>query len=73
MVDEQGPQAVALGYVADAAKADKTRFPTYVAGSTCANCTLYLGKPGEAAGGCPLFAGKNVAAAGWCSSWVKKA
>jgi hypothetical protein len=73
MLDEKDPQAVALGYVADAARADKAKFPAYVAGSTCSNCTLYLGKAGEAAGGCPLFAGKNVAAAGWCSSWVKKA
>jgi hypothetical protein len=73
MVDEKDVQAVALGYVDDAARADKVKFKSYVAGSQCSGCALYLGKAGDAAGGCPLFQGKNVAAKGWCSSWVKKA
>jgi hypothetical protein len=67
------PQAVALGYVSDATKADKAKYPKYAAGQDCANCQLYQGKAGDATGPCPLFAGKNVAAKGWCSSWVKKA
>lgn len=73
MVDSKSPQAVALGYVEDSALADKAKYMSYVAGSQCSACALYLGKPGEASGGCPLFAGKKVAAKGWCSSWVKKA
>ncbi len=73
MLDEKDPQAVALGYVAEATRADTTRFKNYVAGNQCSNCTLYLGKAGEQAAPCPLFAGKNVAAKGWCTSWVKKA
>ena len=72
MVNEQDPQAMALGYVAQASRADTTRFKTYVAGSQCSNCALYQGKAGDANGLCPLFAGRQVAAAGWCSSWVKK-
>lgn len=72
MLAETDPQAKALGYVADATKADKAKFPKYAAGQNCASCALYQG--GSAAvGGCPLFAGKNVAAKGWCSAYAKKA
>lgn len=71
-VDPKDPQAVALGYVAEATKADTKKFPKYAAGQACANCALYQGKPTDAAGGCPLFAGKQVNAKGWCSAWAKK-
>ena len=73
MVDEKDPQAAALGYVADATKADKAKFKTSAAGQNCTTCQLYQGKAGAAAGPCPLFAGKQVAAKGWCSAWAKKA
>lgn len=73
LLSETDPQAVALGYVADASKVDTKKYPKYAAGQVCANCMLYQGKPGDASGGCPLFAGKQVAAKGWCSAWVKKA
>ena len=73
MLDAKDPQAVALGYVADATKTDTKKFPKYAAGQNCTNCALYQGKPTDAAGGCPLFAGKQVAGKGWCSAWVKKA
>jgi len=73
MVDAKDPQALALGYVADASRVDAAKFKTYAAGNSCSNCGLYQGKAGEAAGGCPLFSGKQVAAKGWCSAWVKKA
>lgn len=72
-LDPKDPQAAALGYVTDATKVDKAKFPKYAAGQDCASCQLYQGKPGEASGPCPLFAGKNVAAKGWCSAFVKKA
>ena len=72
MLDEKDPQAVALGYVADASRADVKKFPKYASGQTCGNCALYLGKAGDATGNCPLFAGKQVAANGWCSAWAKK-
>lgn len=71
-VDEKDAQAVALGYVSDATKADAKKFPKYAAGQNCGNCALYQGKAGDAAGNCPLFAGKQVAAKGWCSAWAKK-
>ena len=73
LVDETGPQAAALGYVAEAKRVDVKKYSKYAAGQNCANCALYQGKPADQAGGCPLFAGKQVAAAGWCSAWAKKA
>ena len=73
VLDEKDPQAVALGYVADAARVDKKKYPKYAAGQVCANCALYQGKPPDAAAPCTLFAGKSVAGKGWCSAWIKKA
>jgi hypothetical protein len=70
---ETDPQAVALGYKADASKVDKAKFAKYAAGQACSNCSLYQGKAADASGGCPLFAGKSVAGKGWCSAYVKKA
>jgi hypothetical protein len=73
MLDEKDPQAAALGYVADAKRVDAKKFPRFAAGQNCANCSLYVGKPGDKAGGCKILPGKQVAAAGWCSAWAKKA
>jgi High potential iron-sulfur protein len=72
-LDEKDPTAVALGYVADSAKADKKKYPKHDVAQKCSNCTLFQGKAGAAEGACPLFPGKVVAANGWCASWVKKA
>ena len=72
-VDEKDAQAQSLGYKHDATKVDKAKFAKYQAGQTCANCTLYQGKPADAWAGCPIFPGKQVAGPGWCSAWVKKA
>jgi hypothetical protein len=71
-LDEKDPQAVALGYVHDATKTDKQKYPKYAAGQACSNCALYQAKATDPWGGCPLFAGKQVAGKGWCSAWVKK-
>ncbi len=73
LVDEKDAQAAALGYVADATRADAKKYPKFAAGQNCAGCALYQGKAAVKAGGCPLFAGKQVAGAGWCSAWAKKA
>ena len=72
-VSESDPQAKSLGYVTNATKADKAKFPKYAAGQSCSSCSLYQGKAGSTSGPCPIFAGKDVAAAGWCSAYVKKA
>lgn len=73
MVDEKDATAASLGYVADAARADKTKFKQYAAGQACSNCQLYQGAAGSASGPCPIYGGKSVAAKGWCSAYVKKA
>ena len=73
MVAESDAQAAALGYKADASKADKVKFPKFAAGQQCGTCALYQGKAGAASGPCPLFAGKQVTAKGWCSAYAKKA
>ena len=73
LVDEKDPQAVGLGYVADAKRVDTKKFPKYAAGQVCTNCALFQGKAADKAGGCPLFGAKQVAGAGWCSAWAKKA
>ena len=67
---EADPVAQALGYKDDASKIDKGN-SHYVAGSACANCQLYQGKPGDATGDCPIFH-KLVSAKAWCNSYVKK-
>ena len=72
-VDAKDPAAVALGYVADAAKVDKAKQPKYVAGQACSNCQFYQGKAGDAFAPCPMLAGKQVAGKGWCNVYVKKA
>ncbi len=72
MVAETDPQAQALGYVADTAKANQTKYPKHTKDQDCGNCAMYQG--GKAAqGSCPLFPGKDVASKGWCSAWAKKA
>jgi hypothetical protein len=73
MLDEKDPQAVGLGYKADATKVDKAKNPKYAAGNNCANCALFQAKAGAVSGGCALFGAKQVAAKGWCSAWAKKA
>lgn len=72
MLSEADPVAQSLGYKADAAKVDKTKFPEYVAGQSCSSCSLYQGTAGAASGPCPIYAGKAVAATGWCASYAKK-
>ena len=73
VLDEKDPQAVALGYVTDTAKANKTKYPNHAVTQNCANCQFYQGKPTDPMAPCPLFANKRVAAKGWCSAWAKKA
>jgi hypothetical protein len=69
-LSESDPKAQAVGYVEDASKVDKAKFPGYAAGQTCANCSLFQGSAKDAYGGCTLFGDKQVAARGWCSSYT---
>jgi len=70
---ESDPTAKALGYVEDASKVDKTKFPSYKAGAHCATCNFFQGKPTDAYAPCQIFPGKAVAAKGWCASHSPKA
>jgi len=72
MLGEGEPQAVALGYKADAADVDRAKFAKFQDGQRCDNCQLYIAKDANA-GPCSIFPGKLVAAAGWCNLWIKKA
>ncbi len=72
-LDENDPQAQALGYKHDAAKVDKQKFKNFQSGQTCANCQQFQAKPKDEWAPCTIFPGKQVNAKGWCSAWVKKA
>ena len=72
-LDENSPQATALGYKHDAASVDAAKHPQSQGGEkNCANCRLYTEATADGWGACPIFAGKLVNGAGWCSAWVPK-
>ena len=71
-VEESEPQAQALGYKHDAAKADKAKFANYRPGHLCENCNFSKGKADDAWRACDLFGAREVNAKGWCTGWVKK-
>jgi hypothetical protein len=73
MLDEKDATAAALGYVANATKADTAKYKTYAAGQHCGACQLFQGQASAASGPCSLFAGKQVNTQGWCSAFAKKA
>lgn len=72
-LEESDPQAVALGYKADATKVDKAKYPQHATAQACNGCNFFQGKPTDAMAPCQLFAGKQVAAKGWCTAFAKKA
>ena len=72
-LEESDALAVTLGYKADATQVDAKKFPAFVAGHNCANCSLFAGKPTDAWGACGAVGGKQVNAKGWCIAWVKRA
>lgn len=72
-VAESEPQAMSLGYVTDAKRADKAKFPKYAPPQHCGNCQFYTAAATAPNGPCTIFAGRSVAGPGWCSAWVAKA
>ena len=72
-LSESDPTAKALGYVEDAGKVDKTKFPAFKPGAHCATCNFFQGKAADAYGPCQIFPGKAVNAKGWCASHSPKA
>lgn len=73
VLDEKDAQAVSLGYVTDASRANAKKYAKYAPGQKCGTCALYQGKPGDKNGPCPIYGGKLVSPSGWCSAWSKKA
>lgn len=71
-LNENDPQANALGYKANNAMVDAKKYPAHAAGQACKNCQLYQGVATDVMGSCPLYSGKQVAGAGWCSAYSKK-
>ena len=43
-LSEADPKAQALGYKEVAATVDRSKYPSYVAGQNCSNCSLFQGK-----------------------------
>ena len=68
LVSESEPQAVALGYVNDARRADRLRFPKYRPGQHCGNCQNFQGPSNAAKAPCAQFGSREVQGPGWCSS-----
>ena len=76
-IEENNPQAIALGYKHQASDVDVTKFPRRAgdAGQTqfCSNCMLFNGKAENEWAPCVIFANKLVKGEGWCNAWAKKA
>jgi len=72
MLNEADKQAQALGYVTEATRVNKARFPKYEAGQRCAACQLYQGQPTADVAPCSLFGGRQVPGTGWCSAFVAR-
>lgn len=68
-VNEGDSTATALGYVADARRVDRKRFPGYRDDQRCRQCALYKTEGPT----CDTFAGRLIQAEGWCSVWKRKA
>jgi hypothetical protein len=68
-VDENEPQAQALGYKEDAARVDKAKFKNVQPGERCSNCKFFKGRAGDPWGPCDVFDGRKVSAKGWCAAW----
>lgn len=76
-VSEDEPLAQAMGYVADASRADTAKFPKRAgdagAKQFCDNCALFAGEAGAEFAPCSIFQNRLVAGRGWCNAWVAKA
>ena len=52
-LEESDPQAMALGYKADATKVDKAKYPQHAATQLCSGCNFYQGKADRRDGAVP--------------------
>ncbi len=61
----------AIGYIPDATKVDKKKYPQYKAGQACGKCALYT-KLNDGWGKCQMIANGVVRTSGWCGSFNAK-
>jgi High potential iron-sulfur protein len=71
-LDVNDSAAKLLGYVENVSQIDAAKYPSYVKGSTCENCSLLQGAAGSNYRPCSLFPGKVVSTGGWCSGWIEE-
>lgn len=79
VLSSKDPMAVQLGYIEDATKVDKKKWPkrdgAEGAKQFCYNCMFYQSTDADPskskAAPCQIFAGKSVKAKGWCNSWTQ--
>jgi hypothetical protein len=79
MVSAKDPQAVSLGYNANATKVDTKKWPKRAgaegAKQFCYDCQFFQAKTAnpkaEAAAPCQIFMGKGVNSKGWCNTWTQ--
>ncbi|MGE5865660.1 MAG: high-potential iron-sulfur protein [Rhizobacter sp.] len=69
---EDDPHAVAVGYVEDAARVDRKRYPKFTPDQDCARCDLYKAPVDAPWGPCTVFPGQLVAGRGWCDVFVTR-
>jgi hypothetical protein len=67
---EADPMAKAMGFVADSARADQSRYPNHAAAQSCAGC-LHFTRRGADSARCDIF-GKAVPKGGWCSGFSRR-
>jgi hypothetical protein len=70
-LEENEPQAMALGYRDDTRTVDVKKFAKHNVNQNCTNCTIWRGK-GADGGHCHLFGNRLLSGTGWCSQWVAK-
>src|SRR6056297_387276 len=72
VLDPEGPEAKALGYVHNHEDVDQAAYPNYQPNQACNNCQLAQGDLSADWFGCGIFPGKQVANQGWCTAWVQR-
>jgi hypothetical protein len=69
-LEESDPSARFVGYVEDAARVDRTKYPKFKPGQDCFSCDLYRAQPPtQPWGACTLFPRQVVAGKGWCDAY----
>lgn len=69
-LEESDPAARFVGYVEDAARVDRKKYPKFEPGQDCFSCDLYRARPAtQPWGGCTLFPRHVVAGKGWCDAF----